>query len=132
MDWIDYDQHARTRDREDFWGQVRRTVRGQAVGPEQIEMIVSAVMRHLELAPEDHVLDLACGNGALTALLQPFCASTLGVDISPYLIGIAREHFASARHRFLEQDAAEYAETEPDPTRFTKALCYGSLSYLDD
>ena len=132
MAWIDYDQHARTRPRGDLWGQVRRTVRGQPVGEQQIDLIVRTVIEHLSLTPAHTLLDLACGIGALSARLQPHCRASLGVDISPYLIDVAQENFASANHRFVVGDAAGYAEAEPDPGRFTKALCYGSLSYFAD
>lgn len=129
--WIDYDTHARTRPRQDFWGQVRRTVRGQAVAPAQIGMMVEAVAAHLALGPGDRLLDLACGNGALSHSLFGRCAGGVGVDISDYLIGVAREHFAGPAHRYVVMDAAAYAETAP-PDGITKALCYGSLPYLTD
>ncbi len=132
MPWIDYDQHARTRPRDDLWGQVRRTVRGRPVPDAQIDMIVAAIHRQLRLETDDVLLDLACGNGALSHRLHPHCAASLGVDVSDYLIGIAAERFASAQHQFCIADAADYAEQEPQPGRFTKALCYGSLAYLED
>lgn len=130
--WVDYDQHARTRDRNDVWGQVRRTVRGIPVAADQIDLIVETIVDHLDLSREDVLLDLACGNGALSALLQANCRESLGVDISPYLIDVANERFADARHRFIVGDAASYTERESSPEPFTKALCYGSLSYIAD
>src|SRR4051794_1897120 len=132
MSWVDYDQHARTRPRNDVWGQVRRTVRGLPVGPEQIEMIVTAIRGKLELQPDDVLLDLACGNGALSVRLHEHCRASLGVDISPYMIEVARERFETDPHRFVTGDVRSYAENEPDALRFTKALCYGSLSYVPD
>ncbi|GAC1346248.1 MAG: hypothetical protein NVSMB18_27920 [Acetobacteraceae bacterium] len=132
MTWLDYDQHARTRPRHDLWGQVRRTVHGNPVSSHQIGLIVAGILRHLDLGPQDVLLDLACGNGALSALLQPHCAGSLGVDVSGYLIEIAQERFATDRYGFHAQDATDYVEQEPAPHRFTKALIYGSLSYLDD
>jgi SAM-dependent methyltransferase len=132
MDWIDYDQHARTRPRDDLWGQVRRTVRGQPVGAEQIDLIVATVVQLLQLGGGDTLLDLACGNGALSAQLQGRCRASLGVDISPYLVDVARERFETEAHHFIVDDIANYAETGAEPERFTKALCYGSLSYLSD
>ncbi len=130
--WIDYDEHARTRKRDDFWGQVRRTVRGRPVPDEQIETIVATIQERLQLGPDDTLLDIACGNGALTGRLHPHCRASLGIDVSDYLIGIAHQYFSAPDHEFLVGDAAAAAELEPDPARFTKALCYGSLSYLDD
>ncbi len=131
-DWVDYDTHARTRPRDDLWGQVRRTVRGQPVAASQIDMIVAVIRRQLALETGDTVLDLACGNGALTARLQPHVAASLGVDISGYLVDVACERFASGVHDFHHQDAADFVRSERRPARFTKALCYGSLSYFDD
>jgi len=129
--WTDYDTHARTRPRGDFWGQVRRTVRGQPVAQAQIDMIVEAAVAHLALNPGDRLLDLACGNGALSRPLFQRCAGGVGVDISDYLVGVAREHFAGPAHGYVVMDAAAYAETAA-PDGITKALCYGSLSYLAD
>lgn len=132
MSWVDYDQHARNRPRDDLWGQVRRTVRGRPVGPEQIDMIVGRILETLQFGAGDVLLDLACGNGALSTRLHPHCAASLGVDVSPFLVEVANERFATAAHRFMVGDVAAYAETEPDPLRFTKGLCYGSLSYVSD
>ena len=130
--WVDYDRHARTCARDDLWGQVRRTVRGRPVGPDQVDLIVDTVLWQLELRPHDVLLDLACGNGALTARLHTACAGSVGVDVSPYLIEVARERFEDGAHRFIVGDAAAHVEITADRARFTKALCYGSLSYLDD
>ena len=132
MGWVDYDTHARSQPREDLWGQVRRTVQGQPLPSEQIDMIVEAIVRQLDLRPDDVLLDLACGNGALSSRLQPFCTASLGVDVSGYLVDVAQERFAGRCHGFTVGDAATFCETVPVAGRFTKALCYGSLSYLPD
>lgn len=132
MGWVDYDSHARTRPRDDVWGQVRRTVGGRPYPAEQIDMIVDAALRHLDLGADDVLLDLGCGNGALGALLHPFCAASLGVDASEYLIGVATERFTAPDHRFIVGDAAAFCEAASDAGRYTKALCYGSLSYFED
>lgn len=132
MAWVDYDTHARSRPREDVWGQVRRTVRGKPVEPAQIDLIVQAMADTLALRPDDVLLDLASGNGALTSRMHPRCAGSTGVDISPYLVSVAQERFARPDHDFAVSDVAAYAAAEPHPGRFTKALCYGSLSYFSD
>lgn len=132
MGWVDYDSHARTRPRSDVWGQVRRTVGGHPYPAEQIDLIVDAILCHLDLKSHDVLLDLGCGNGALGALLRPFCAATCGVDASEYLIGVATERFAAPDQRFVVEDAASFCEAASDAGRYTKALCYGSLSYFED
>ena len=56
-------------------------------------LIVNAVVTGLSLAPTDVVLDLACGNGALSSYLFDKCAGLVGIDISPYLIEDRSEGF---------------------------------------
>ncbi len=126
-------EHHRTLDRDDLWRQVRRTVNGKPVSEEQIAMIVQAIRSKLQLRADDIMLDLACGNGALGSYLIDDCAMINGVDWSEYLIGVANSRFAVPdRTTFLVDDAAHYIENEPDPTRFTKVLCYGAFSYFSE
>jgi len=128
---FDHDAHARTRPPEDFWGQIRRTVNGQPVPQAQIDMILTAVRDALHLGTDDTLLDLACGNGALSSALFDQCHAYLGVDFSEYLITVAKQYFeVPPRYLFLLQGAPEYAASEPDSAQFTKALCYGSFSYF--
>ena len=128
---FDHDQYARSRSPGDFWGQIRRTVNGKPVSDDQIQMIVGEIKRRLSLQPDDVLLDLACGNGALSRFLFDSCSESLGVDLSEYLVSVANRHFARPpRHMFSTQGAAEYVRSESRPERFTKALCYGSFSYF--
>lgn len=128
---FDHDQHARSVAPDDFWGQIRRTVNGRPVPEEQIRMIVDAVISGLDLRSDDVLLDLACGNGALTARLYDSCSASLGVDSSEYLVEVARKNFQRPPTRlFAVGDVADFAAREPDAERFTKALCYGSFSYF--
>jgi SAM-dependent methyltransferase len=127
----DYKHYPRTLAADDYWGQVRRTVNGAPVGEDQIQMIVEAIVGALQLRPTDVVLDLACGNGALSSRLYDSCAELLGVDFSEFLIAIAQEKFERLpRYVYRCDDAAHYTETEAEPTRFTTALCYGSFSFF--
>ena len=118
-------------DPNDLWSQVTRTVAGKPVGQDQIDLIVAAVKRGLDIQQDDFLLDLCCGNGALTTHFFGVCRGGLGVDYSEYLIGIARNRF---QHRpdesFCVDDVVAYVKSERDPDRFTKILCYGTFSYL--
>ena len=130
-EWVNYDTHVKTRLRTDFWVQVRRTLHGRPVLEKQIDLIVAAVVAALGLGPGDVLLDLACGNGALSDRLFQCCAGGLGVDASEYLIGTAQEYFATPSRQYVIADAADWVEAA-NPGRFTKAVCYGSFSYLPD
>lgn len=128
---FDHNEYAKTCAPDDFWRQIRRTVKGEPVSEEQIKMIVYSIQSALRLKPDDKLLDLACGNGALSHLLFDLIAEYLGVDFSDHLILVAKKNFERLpSYRFMKQEAAEYVITELHPERFTKVLCYGSFSYF--
>jgi SAM-dependent methyltransferase len=126
-----YDAHARTVAEDAYWQQVRRTINGKPVAESQILLIVDAIFNGLSLAEMDVVLDLACGNGALSSYLFDKCAGLVGVDISPYLIDIAKQGFARPPDFcFCADHVMSYLAGERDTARFTKALIYAGLQYL--
>jgi cyclopropane fatty-acyl-phospholipid synthase-like methyltransferase len=128
---FDHDAHARSKKETDFWGQIRRTINGKPVDEEQISMIASCIQDKLELSSTDSLLDLACGNGALSSRLFELLDSYQGVDFSPHLIGIANKYFSSVpKFVFVNKDASNFVDVEDNPQRFTKVLCYGSFSYF--
>ncbi|MCA9176892.1 MAG: class I SAM-dependent methyltransferase [Planctomycetales bacterium] len=121
-------EHPKRCAERDFWGQVSRTVHGKPVGEDQIEMIIDAIRAGLQLAPDDSLLDLGCGNGALASRLFDSLSGYLGVDFSPFLLGVARRHFAAAHVRYVCQEIVSFAATSRCDCN--KALCYGVFSYL--
>jgi SAM-dependent methyltransferase len=116
----------------DFWGQVKRTVNGKPVSEHQIAMIVDTVSQALQLQPQDCLLDLACGNGALSQHFFDQCKEFLGVDFSAALIEVARTNFEQPKQQFVLADVGHYVQHEPMPGRFTKVLCYGSFPYFPE
>ncbi|MGK5023548.1 class I SAM-dependent methyltransferase [Janthinobacterium sp. RB2R34] len=130
---LDHDEYARSRPADDFWGQIKRTINGKPVTEEQISLIVTSIRSNLQLHPEDVLLDLACGNGALSTRLFDNCRAFLGVDLSAYLISVARKHHeVLPDYLFLQQAADQYVLSEAQPQRFSKVLCYGSFSYFSE
>lgn len=129
----DYKEYPKTLDPDDLWGQVRRTVHGKPVSEAQIAMIVAAIRAGLQFSKEDVVLDLACGNGALSSYFFEDCRTLHGIDYSPYLIEIATKRFqVPGKSTFMMDDAVHYVENAPDAERFTKALCYGSFAFFSE
>lgn len=128
---FDHDEYARSCAPDDFLGQTRRTVQGKPVSEAQIRMIVETITSRLGMKSDDTLLELACGNGALSRFLFDSCADYLGVDLSEYLISIAKNNFERLPHyQFVMQGAAEYVRQESNPERFSKALCYASFCYF--
>jgi len=126
-----YKEYPKKCERDDFWGQVKRTVNGTPVSQEQIDLIISAIIDNLALTKNDFLLDLCCGNGALSSPIFNYCSGGLGVDFSEYLISVASEFFASPpREEYLLQDVVEFCTNPVSPEKFSKALCYGSFSYI--
>ncbi len=127
----DYQEYPKTLARDDFWGQVRRTIMGRRIAEEEVTTLVNHVAELLELRHEDVLLDLGCGNGALSARLFDSCAGYAGVDLSTYLIEIAKEYFeCPPGYVFFHGDAAEFAASVERPESFTKILCYDGFPYL--
>lgn len=127
-----YKEHPKTCDPNDFWGQVKRTVNGIPVSQDQIDMIVDAVVTGLDLNQNDFLLDLCCGNGALSSLFFKHCSGGIGVDFSEYLITISNKYFADPPSQtFILQDAIAFCENPVSPHQFTKLVCYGSFSYIE-
>jgi len=126
-----YESHARSCDPGDLQGQVMRNPYGKSVGPDQVAMIVDAIGDGLDLGPDDVLLDLCCGNGAITDPIFARCRGGVGVDFTPYLIEVAKKNFERSPDRlYLLADALEFVETTDDTNRFTKAFCYGAFQCL--
>jgi SAM-dependent methyltransferase len=116
---------------DDYWGQVRRSVHGKPVDDDQIRLIVDAVREGLALTPNDVLLDLCCGNGALVDRIFEYCSGGLGVDFAENQIAVARTNFERPpQRRFIVDDVVGFVTASGEADRFTKALCYGSFAYI--
>jgi SAM-dependent methyltransferase len=128
-----YETHARACDPKDFQNHVMRTPHGKPVGQDQIDLIVEGISKGLEITPHDVLLDLCCGNGAITDPIFARCAGGLGVDFTPYLIEVAKANFEKPPERLYRlSDVLEYAETARDTEGFTKVMCYGAFQCLSE
>ena len=131
-----YKDYPKTCAPDDFWGQIKRTVNGKPVSQDQIELIVQAVEQGLGLHADDTLLDLCCGNGALSILLFRRCKGGLGFDFSEYLIEVANKNFAvPGRETYVVGEMLEFCRNPQmreghKQSDFTKGVCYGSFAYL--
>ena len=130
---FDHDQHARQFSRQEFWSQIRRTVNGSPVDEAQINLILKAIQTNLEIHPSDCLLDIGCGNGALSSLIATVPTQLVGIDNSEYLISVAKEFFEDEpRMAFHCNEVKQFLRLQEVDTalKFTKAICYGAFSYL--
>jgi SAM-dependent methyltransferase len=71
--------------------------RGYAENARFVADLGSPVLELLAPQQGERILDLGCGDGALTAKLAPLVAAVVGIDSSPELIAAARERGLDAR-----------------------------------
>src|ERR1700677_2291053 len=65
-----------------------------------VATLASGVVALLAPQPGEHILDLGCGDGALTEQLAATGAIITGVDASPTMLAAARKHSLNSAHRF--------------------------------
>jgi cyclopropane fatty-acyl-phospholipid synthase-like methyltransferase len=130
---FDHDEFARSKPRDDFLSQIRRTVDGKPVSEEQMQLIENSIVMGLKLIKKDRVLDLACGNGVLSKRLFEKCNELHGVDLSIFLISVAQEYFQNLpKYKFSQSDIVDFLRNDSECLNFNKVLCYGSFSYLSE
>jgi cyclopropane fatty-acyl-phospholipid synthase-like methyltransferase len=128
-----YDGHARKVGAVDLHLQVWRSVNGKPIGDDQINLIVAAIDAGLNLQTDNCLLELACGNGALSQYFLNRCKSYVGVDISECLIHVARDRFGKMLSvRFEHNDVNNFIKMEDRPEFFTRVLCYAAFQYFPD
>lgn len=127
-----YQEQAQKCDPKDFWGQVKRTVNGNPITQDQINLIEETVCTQLQFKKTDNLLDIGCGNGALSVSFFDKINSLVGVDFSEYLIAVSKENFEKApEYTFHLGDAYKFIVDYSEKEKITKALCYGTFAYFD-
>jgi len=124
-------EHPKTVGKTEFWKQIKRTVNGKEVSEEDISMIVDQIIANLKFAPDDHLLDFGCGNGALASRLFSFIGKYTGVDFSEYLLEIAMEFFQpDDTVTYQLSDITSFLDGPFSTIQPNKVLIYGVMSYL--
>lgn len=93
---------------------------------ELLQRIAAKVASQLQLTSTDQLLDVCCGNGALSKLLLPYCAGVTGIDFSEQLVAVARQN--ASQHMQFHCSSAEDFELAQ---RFDKVLLYFSFQYFE-
>lgn len=127
----DYEERAKSQGETNFWEQVRRTINGEPVGQDQIELIYKNIKLSLNLKENDKLLDIGCGNGALTDYFTNDVESIVGIDRSDYLISIANKYFNKKNTDYICSDIAD-VRLNDIYSKVNKILIYGVFSFLND
>lgn len=95
------------------------------------KLAIPTLMALLDPQKGEHVLDIGCGQGVLAPDVAKAGARYTGVDVSPKLLGIARE--THGQHgRFLQADAARlHEESSMQADQFDAAVFLLSIQDMD-
>lgn len=108
--------------------QVARTGGGSPVAEATLTQITQDIVQKLALKQTDRVLDICCGNGALSVRIAENCRELWGVDLSPQQIERAQQYQRPGLNFVVGNAAA----LPPGLTgTFDKILLYFSFQYLD-
>lgn len=80
----------------------------------------NSVAELISALPGSKVLDLGCGNGALSKLLDDKGYRVMGLDASKEMLSIARASYPEIE--FIEADATDFALPEPADVVFSNAV----------
>lgn len=126
--WLDHwRRHAEATAGADPQAQVQRTWQGRPMSAEQFEAIVDWVLSRLRPEADCDVLDLCCGNGAITHHLARRCRQVLGVDFARTLL----DQVDRGAHPNLEVLQSDIRACDFPEDSFDRVLLYAGLQYLD-
>jgi SAM-dependent methyltransferase len=74
-------------------------------GTTQTMWLTTILPRIGSMLPAEHLLEIACGHGRITAQLLQHCGRYTGIDLAPSCVAFCRNRFPSAKHAsFHETD----------------------------
>lgn len=97
---------------------------------EVYEQWLDFTLAHID-NPNVKVLDVACGTGWFTYMLQPFVKKIIGVDIDSEMIAVAKERLDG--NRCIEFKIGDMLDMQHYETDFDLVTCYlDSICFLED
>jgi cyclopropane fatty-acyl-phospholipid synthase-like methyltransferase len=128
-DWHEYWNRPTLLEEPDPVRQVGKTVGGVAVADADIDAMACQVISILDIATDDRVLDLCCGNGLITWRCSAHCRTIVAVDFSRTLLATARNNFWRSNIEYVHADVRRLpAAVAGQP--FSKAYMYEALQHF--
>lgn len=92
------------------------------------------ILSRLKLRGDEHVLDVGCGDGKVTAEIARAVprGSVLGVDASPEMITFAQKAFPLKKNPVLKFQVCDARRLKTFPTRFDILFSNAALHWVDD
>jgi 2-polyprenyl-3-methyl-5-hydroxy-6-metoxy-1,4-benzoquinol methylase len=126
--WESYYNSNSKRYNNSLLKQVGKTVNGNEVSKEQIELIITNINKSLCLSKNNSLIDLCCGNGLITRQLAPYVNKVLGVDMSSGLIKIAKQFNNNHNIEYINSNALDLDNNLF--TEFEKVLMYEAVQHF--
>ena len=97
-----------------------------------VPQLASKLVAWLNPKASDVILDLGCGDGALTAKLKDSCTSVVGYDASKNLIDAARKAYGSIPNVTFDVQDCRYLENsqELETEKYTKVFSNAALHWI--
>ena len=96
-----------------------------------IRLRIETVQQFTSTLMFDRVLDIGCGNGAISLPLLPRCHRLTLLDLSEKMLELARLQIPSERSSNVELIAGDVLDTNLEPRSFDLILCLGVLAHVD-
>jgi 2-polyprenyl-3-methyl-5-hydroxy-6-metoxy-1,4-benzoquinol methylase len=108
-------------------------VPGKYLGPRRfdIEIRVETVQEFTKNLTFDRVLDIGCGNGAISLPLLPRCSELTLLDISKNMLDLARRRVPPGRVNDIQLIEGEFLGADAQQEPFDLILCIGVLAHVD-
>jgi 2-polyprenyl-3-methyl-5-hydroxy-6-metoxy-1,4-benzoquinol methylase len=103
------------------------------LGPRQydINIRVETVQQFTGTTQFDKVLDIGCGNGAISLPLLPRCRQLTLLDLSANMLELAGSRVPVERRGDVELINANFLEANLEPHSFDLICCIGVLAHVD-
>jgi Methylase involved in ubiquinone/menaquinone biosynthesis len=104
-----------------LWDSMAKDFSPKAVEYDE-DRFIGLLRRDSMFGPGSRVLDVGCGAGSYAFALASHCAEVVGIDISPRMIGLAREHARTAGVGNVSFTCADWRGVDLAASKYVKAF----------
>jgi ubiquinone/menaquinone biosynthesis C-methylase UbiE len=103
------------------------------LGPRQydIRVRIETIQQFTSAQKFGRVLDIGCGNGAISLPLLPRAGHLTLLDLSPKMLDLARQQVPADRLEDVKLIEGNFLEADLEPQSFDLVLCIGVLAHVD-
>ncbi len=110
--------------------QVGHSINGSAISQLDVDVIINDITNGLSLNKNDSLLDLCCGNGAITHKLSKTCRNIVAIDLSKELISIAKKQFSAENIIYEHRDVYSLTKQFGHSLNINKVLMFAALQHF--